>query len=268
MSPIRLASLVLVSLSAGLLLGCPGTETPPGGSAGTGGTGGTGGMGGLGGMGGDGGMTTSSSGTGGALPMCTDFGDVTQSDCNLLAQDCEGANETCRPNSLGTGTVCEGGGGVKGVGAKCTASFGECAAGLYCVFGYCTPVCCQSEPAFFCGSAKCSVRINYGSKRIWTCNFAPSCTLFDGKECDEDTECRLTVLEDELALCVPPSGKFAAEGEPCDAINDCGEAQRCDSVCRYSCLNMGWQDLELGKGGCPAGQTCTPDTPLYGVCRP
>lgn len=267
MSPIRLASVVLVSLSAGLLLGCPGTENenPSSGSAGTGGTGG---VGGTGGEGGTGGMTTSSSGTGGT-PMCTDYTDVEETDCKLLAQDCKGPNESCRPNGLGTGTVCEGGAGIKGVGAPCTVAIGECAVGLTCVFGYCSPICCRSQPESFCGSAQCNVYNRYGEKRIWLCNFAKSCTLFDGKECTDGYPCRLTVLEDELSLCVPMSATPAPEGGACKDLNDCGANQRCyNDICRYSCLNMGWQNLEPEAGGCPAGQTCTPETATYGVCVP
>ncbi|MDI1444955.1 hypothetical protein [Polyangium sp. 6x1] len=264
MSPIRLASLVVGLLSAGLLLGCPGTEAenPTSGSAGTGGVGGEGGAGGAGGM------ATSSSGTGGT-PTCTDYSDVEETECKLLAQDCQGPNESCRPNGAGTGTVCEGGAGIKGVGATCSSASGECGIGLHCVFGYCSPICCQNEPGPFCGSAKCNVHNDYGNKRLWLCNFAKSCTLFDGKECENGFPCRLTVLEDELSLCVPLSPTPAPEGGACSDLNDCGANQRCVSnMCRYSCLNMGWQGLEPDAGGCPMGQTCKPETPTYGVCSP
>lgn len=275
MSAIRLISSVLVSLSAGLLLGCPGTEAenPPSGSAGAGGVGGTGGMG---GMGGAGGMTTSSSGAGGT-PMCTDYGDVEETQCNLLAQDCDGPNESCRPNGLGTGTSCEPGGGIKGKGASCTSESGECAPGLYCVFGYCSPICCRNEPEPFCGSAQCSVFLPFGDKVIWTCNFAKTCTLFDGKECPENQQCRLSVPTQDLPLCAPTvsGGAPVPEGQPCNALNECGADQRCETVnnvksCRYTCLRDGWDNLLPGEGGCPMGQTCQalPETMTYGYCYP
>ncbi|MRG96919.1 hypothetical protein [Polyangium spumosum] len=278
MSPIRLLSLVLVSLSAGLFLGCPGTDgdNDPSGTAGTGGVGGAGGAGGaggVGGIGGAGGMTTSSTGAGGT-PTCTDYSDVPEVDCNLLAQDCEDPNASCRPSLDGTATVCEGGAGIKGVGAPCTqtpSGLGECGVGLYCVFGFCSPICCQSAPEQFCGSAQCNVYRSYGQSRLWLCNFAKSCTLFDGKECPDGHQCRLSIVNQDLSLCAPLAGAGVAEGEACDDLNDCGANQRCEAqICRYTCLVDGAQNLAPGSGGCPTGQTCNPlpGTTTYGFCSP
>jgi hypothetical protein len=172
------------------------------------------------------------------------------------------------PNPTGTGTNCQGGAGVKGKGASC-AFTSECAVGFVCVFSACSPICCPSEAASFCGNAGCNVSITVApGKSIWTCNLAKTCTLFEDG-CPEDEHCRMNDSQQELALCAPQVSPLADEGEPCTFINNCGANQVCrGGVCRYSCLKNGWQDKAPGEGGCPENRTCAPDSVTYGVCIP
>jgi len=272
MSLLRLSSLFLVTLSAGLLLGCPGSDgddaSSTGSPAGTGGAGGAGGAGGTGGTGGTGGVGGSGGGgTGGSLPTdCTDHTSVPENTCSMLKQDC-GNGDACRPNGAGTDTTCVSGAGVKGMGASCSDT-NECDVGLFCVFFVCAPICCPSRASEFCGSAGCNVRIPFGSSEVWTCNFAKTCTLFENT-CPSGQDCRMGDPSQELALCAPGSGNPASEGEPCGFLNDCGANQVCNGgVCRYSCSLADWQNKAPGEGGCPAQRTCNPSTPNYGICQP
>jgi hypothetical protein len=243
-------------------------ESPSGSSSSSSGTGGAGGGAGGGGIGGAGGGSSSSTGSGGP-PVCTDFGNVEQTICKLIDQDC-GNGDACRPNGSGTGTACVPGSGVKGRGADCTQT-NECAAGMFCIFNRCSPICCKSEPQYFCGSAPCSVRIAYGAKEIWTCNLSDTCQLFQST-CPEKYECHFDPNQ-QVATCATNSGAHLTDGQACEFVNDCGDDQICagpqgSGVCRFSCLNTGWEMLAAGEGGCPMGQVCKSQSPTIGVCAP
>jgi len=272
MSPLRFTSaLLFLALGAGFF-GCSlfgSSENASSSSTGEGGAGGSGGAGGKGGA-------SSSTGIGGSTPTdCTDHVDgVKETVCSLLKQDC-GNGETCRPNDLGTGTLCLPGAGVKGIGAPCLDdNINECESGLICVFGFCSPICCPSRAAEFCGSASCNVNTFPDSKkRVWACNFAKVCTLYAGNDCPPNQDCRLQNPADGLSLCAPPVFPVSEEGGVCEFLNNCGAAQVCNfegaaRACRYSCLVADWQTKDPGMGGCPMGQTCIVQGPKYGVCQP
>lgn len=244
-----------------------GGETPSSSDASSS-TGGVGGMAGAGGMGGEGGASSSSTGSGGP-PVCSDFGNVPETICKLIDQDC-GNGDACRPNGSGSGTACVPGSGVKGRGADCTET-NECAAGMFCIFNRCSPICCQSQDQYFCGSAPCSVRIQFGASEIWTCNLSDTCQLFQGT-CPEGYECHYDPNQ-QVATCATNSGAHLMEGQPCTFVNDCGDNQICagaqgSGMCRYSCLLSGWEMLTPGTGGCPMGQVCKSQSPTIGVCAP
>ncbi len=213
---------------------------------------------------GSGGMATTSSSSSSGTPIeCTNHTTLNETNCSLLKQDCKGLGEMCVPD--GEFTACVKETGVKGSGAACSGNK-ECAAGLACVFFVCAPFCCPADAQSYCGSAKCNVSINYGAKVAFTCNFSKTCTLF-GNDCPENQQCRLGDATQELALCAPRSDTPAAEGEPCEFLNDCGANQNCQGgACRYNCLNADWQSKQPGQGGCPMGQACSPISPTYGTC--
>lgn len=225
-----------------------------------GGSGGTGGAG-------AGGATTSSSGSGGAPIECTDHTTLDESKCSLIKQNCD-PGEVCIPN--GTATTCVYETGIKAIGASCSDNK-ECAAGLFCVFNTCAPICCPSQSAAFCGSAQCNVSIDFGTGTVRACNLSKACTLFEN-DCPENQQCRLGDPEQELSLCAPSNGSPVPEGGSCMFLNDCGANQICsDNVCRYSCSLADWQSKEPGQGGCPTmpvAQMCNPVSTNYGVCAP
>src|SRR5689334_9692266 len=133
MSPFRFASASLVLALGGAFVGCSlfgSEETQSSATSTSSGQGGAGAAGGAGGSGGSAGAS-SSTGVGGSLPVdCTDHTNIPETSCSLLKQDC-GNGETCRPNNLGTGTLCLPGAGVKSIGAPCAGeSDNECATGL------------------------------------------------------------------------------------------------------------------------------------------
>lgn len=203
--------------------------------------------------------------------MCTDYGNVPETSCSLIHQDC-GLGEACRPNAAGTGTNCEKGAGVKGPGADCTEN-NECAVGQYCVFNHCAPICCKDAASAFCGNAPCSVEITFGSKKLYTCNFAKSCTLF-ANDCPQEPfvyECHYDPGQ-QIATCATNSDAHVPEGGMCMFINDCGNNMVCmGNLCRNSCLLANWMSLEPGQGGCPAPQKCVayPNGGAdIGVCQP
>ena len=77
---------------------------------------------------------------------------------------------------------------------------------------------------------------------------------------------------DLFITCVPPSGNDAAEGESCEAINDCETMQQCsleESVCRFICF-LEENSQPPGFGGCLVGQRCEPAPDIgldgLGIC--
>jgi hypothetical protein len=217
------------------------------------------------GSGGSGGAMASSSSSSGAPVECSDHTSLNEFNCSLIEQNCN-PGEACVPN--GSGTTCIYETGIKGVGASCTETK-ECAAGLFCVFYACAPVCCPSQSAAFCGSAQCNVNINLGQGNVWACNLAKACTLF-GNDCPKNQQCRLGDPDQELSLCAPSSGTVSPEGGSCMFLNDCGANQICSlkDTCRYSCSLADWQSKAPGEGGCPPMQMCNPVSTNYGVCEP
>jgi hypothetical protein len=271
----RFAFLVLLLVPSAVLVACSSGGSPTD-LTGTSSVSGTGGAGGAGGAGGGGG------GAGGAeMITCDNFSTIPQSPCNILTQEGCDPGLTCLPLPSGANTDCFVGAGLKTGGSPCKVNE-ECQSGLLCVFSVCSPVCCafpedRNKEKVFCGNGgQCSVQVAFGpangGKYVMACAYGESCTLFGPHTCKAPSECHLQDAVKEHAVCIPPSDQVSDEGEPCTYLNSCHADQVCGNgnKCRYSCLPTGWKDLDPGKGGCPAGQTCLPyqDTQKFGVCSP
>jgi hypothetical protein len=217
--------------------------------------------------------TTTSTGAG----MCTDYGNIPVGDCDIFQQNCTG-NMTCAVFDDGMGgpiTHCGITAGLKNAGDVCNDPMGslmsECAKGLFCIGGFCSPACCHDN-GNPCGSADCVETDVDATHHFFSCSYAPACTLFTSNACAAGTDCH--PYDDTLAECYPPSTTPAGEGQPCMFVNDCGDMQICvgadpqSSVCRYAC-HFG-NNNQPGMGGCPTNQTCQglQDFTSIGVCSP
>lgn len=210
------------------------------------------------------------------------WGNVPNTKCDLIEQGCSDGL-TCYPNVVygNPGTSCTTiGNGLKVRGQPC-GDRTECATGLDCLMGFCTPFCCPQYQYEICGpGGLCNVNLQISSGyHVLICSYAAACTLWQD-DCGPDQGCQLTASDGSTNCTPPASGAFVGEGQPCDAKNDCGDSQACvgsgtQSVCRYLCklgdtpFDAGTQGGEPGKGGCPDGQTCKPmsDAPAWlGVC--
>lgn len=254
----RVEALVLALF---VLAGCP-TSADTEGAAGSGGALVGSGSGGAG-PGGAGSESSSSGGEGGAFVDCPkSVANFPLGECDLLNPDCP-IGKACSPVTTASGvtTKCVSWTGVKGVGASCKLHV-ECAAGLFCSLGYCSPPCCPPP-----GASACDCNVSQGgfgdpNAKVTMCNYMPACELFAPDACNghPGTQChRMSFNGELLSICVPPSDQQAppTEGNFCDFLNDCEEGQRCEAhVCRYSCLVDSSMSKEPGLGGCPAGQAC------------
>jgi len=228
---------------------------------------------GVGGAGGAGSVV--STGAGGQLTCSEEFTDIT-GDCDLLAQDCPNG-QWC--NVVSEKSVCVPiTGSLLKIGSECIQ--GECAAGLRCIGGLCTPFCCpaSNQP---CGDGTCDVNVSFGSSYAMMCSFNPGCTLFKG-DCPEGTDCHIGDAEAGLAVCDEPASSFVGEGEVCKYRNDCGESQLCNKngsdkngengICRHLCKISDWMNLKPAKGGCEAERSCKPVNAGsfmdLGICEP
>ena len=220
-----------------------------------------------------------------APQSCPDlsWGNVPSTKCDVIEQQC-GNGLTCYPNVIAgkPGTSCTFiGNGLKVRGQPCQDAT-ECAQGLVCVMGFCAPFCCPDLQYEICGAGGlCDINLQVSSAyRVLVCSYATPCTLWQGG-CPPGQAC-LPQGTDGSAACTPPaSTAFVGEGQPCEASNDCGDAQACvgttSPVCRYLCklgetpFDAGVQGGEPGKGGCPDGQSCqalSDSPPWLGVCSP
>mgnify|MGYP000883708835 CR=1 FL=1 len=222
------------------------------------------------------------------IPTCPpdSWGNVPNTQCQLIEQSCESKLLTCFPSVINgiAGTSCTAlGYGAKTRGAVCE-SHSECASGLACLAGNCTPFCCKEHQHEICGpGGQCSISLTLGPKYwVYVCGYSEPCTLWLN-DCPEQEACH-ALITDGTASCSPPSsGSFVAEGASCSARNDCGDSQACVSHegsgnrCRYLCKrgdspwDAGAPNAQPGKGGCPDGQSCqklneAPD--WLGVCVP
>lgn len=225
-----------------------------------------------------------------AASLCPEgsWGNVPDTKCHLIAQDCP-AGQTCTAvyvNGSAQTRCLSSNNGMKTRGDACGGD-SECAAGLKCIFGYCSPFCCKEAVYDICGpGGLCNV--NYpaddkGDYNVSICSYLKPCNLW-ANECPSDQGCHV-ISTDGSGACIPPAGsKFLAEGEKCVAGNDCGDNQICItpngsaiSTCRYLCAkgtpptDAGAPDAGPGDGGCPAGQSCLgiTDYPAWlGVCIP
>jgi len=213
------------------------------------------------------------------------WGTVPNTQCDMIAQDCESPLLTCYPNMQGgyPGTSCTYiGYGAKRRGSVCDRN-AECASGLVCLAGNCTTFCCPEYQYEICGpGGQCEISFSIGgSHSVLICGYSEPCTLW-ADDCPEGEACQ-PVTDDGSAACTPPSsGSFVGEGNQCSSRNDCGDSQRCvseqgDNVCRYYCKrgdspwDAGAPNAAPGEGGCPDGQICVylADAPTWlGVCRP
>jgi len=265
---LRSAPALLVCLAAATAA-CGDGAGGTGGSSSTGAGDGLGGTG-QGGSGGDPAATTAavasvvvssaaSSSTGVAPILCnSSYSTVIPSDeCDLLQQDCAPGRH-CTWKSAGGGkftTTCEERGGLKNLGAECAID-AECEAGLFCIFGVCTPVCCPQtdEP---CAGGNCNLNLSLDTNDvIRVCTYSKQCTPLTAEACPEDTGCHFE--EPQVATCIPGSGEDVPEGGTCVALNDCANMQQCspeEDVCRFICL-LEQNSQPPGFGGCLQGQTC------------
>jgi hypothetical protein len=214
------------------------------------------------------------------------WGTVPNTQCGIIDQDCDNPLLTCYPSLFGgsPGTSCTFiGYGAKTRGAICESN-AECATGLVCLAGNCTPFCCKEFQYEICGpGGQCNINFNIGSGyHVLICGYSEPCTLW-AHDCPKDEACH-PVSSDGSAACSPPaSGSFVGEGNPCSARNDCGDSQGCIShagapnVCRFHCklgvspYDAGAPNAGPGDGGCPVGQSCEEfgDGPDWlGVCLP
>ena len=185
------------------------------------------------------------------------WGTVPNTQCDLIAQDCESPLLTCYPNLQGgsPGTSCTYiGYGAKSRGAVCDDNT-ECATGLVCLAGNCTPFCCPEYQYEICGpGGRCSINFTIGGGHsVMICGYAEPCTLW-AHDCPTGEGCQ-PVTDDGSAACSPPaSGAFVGEGNPCSSRNDCGDSQGCvsqngESICRYYC-KRGTSPWDAGAPQC------------------
>ena len=223
-----------------------------------------------------------------AAGLCPEgsWGTVPDTLCHVIAQDCP-LGQTCMPSTLsGTpGTKCASlNNGMKTRAEACTGDK-ECAAGLKCVFGFCSPYCCKEAQFEICGpGGLCMVNQTVGGNGAYyvtMCSYLKPCTLWK-QECPTGQGCHV-ISTDGSGACVPPPGpSFLPEGATCEYANDCGDNQICitanqatTSQCRYLCNRGGGPidtgDAGPGLGACPDGQKCLgiTDYPSWlGVCIP
>lgn len=201
--------------------------------------------------------TTVGVGGAGANTSFTCFGgytDIPTGTCDLLNQNCP-AGYGCEAVQGGSGftTECVVNGGLKGPGDACVNE-SSCRAGLYCVQGKCSSVCCPvtNEP---CGvGGLCILNVNFGPHSAELCFYPESCALF-AAACGAGEKC-YPLMDDGNSVCAQANEPTAGEGETCSAINDCDDSMLCDGgTCRWACFLDG-DGLAPGAGGCPAGQTC------------
>ena len=228
--------------------------------------------------------TVSSSGSGGDKPTIVcgkSYSNIKAGPCDLLQQGCP-AGESCTPIAVGNGysTKCTPADGLKGIKKSCAVD-SECQAGLFCIFGFCTPVCCpdNNEP---CGSGICDVSVLQAnnSSFFMACSFLQQCTLLTKDACPKGSECHLQDTKTGLAACIPHSANTPVdEGGQCTYLNDCKDMQTCfasnqdpQGVCRWYCHLSEKNNSPPGLGGCPKGETCQafPDFGVadLGVCLP
>ena len=291
-----------VTLALGAVVGCKGKGNT-GGAGGTGGTTGTSPTTSSTGTGSTtgsmttattGSMTTATTGTttgtmsstsSGPI-MCTGMAsNIPKGTCDLLNQDCTG-NGTCAPFMAAMGgstTDCTPSSGLKPAGAACTTE-ADCQKGLLCIGNICSAVCCPdttgpgaNKP---CGSGSCNTKVTLTGTTdfLYVCSYAPACTPFASNACMQGLNCIFD--SPGLMTCNSPSPNPVGEGQPCMAINDCGNMEGCFApqgsmafVCRYLCDTSKPAGTAAGKGGCPTGQTCTADSALnlgatIGICGP
>lgn len=218
--------------------------------------------------------TAVTSSTGGPLTCAMPYTNVPEGgECNLLAQDC-GPAKTCvidiDAQAMTATTVCTDTNGFKPRGAACGTN-SECQAGLICI-EKCTPICCPADDQP-CGGGECNINVTFNNSMFtaMVCAYNDACQLFMPMSCPMGEECHPA---DGIASCSSPSPNPVAEGEICEALNDCGDMQACigqdaEYRCRYACM-MGSMAAP-GLGGCPANQTCQPvdfGLPDVGACTP
>jgi hypothetical protein len=215
-----------------------------------------------------------------------------------------GATTSCQPNQssehLPAGSAC------------CPSSNNPCKSGLTCVGsscvgdaggGQCTPACCPGDAGAIqanCGSSPvgyigtCNLTDTDGAVLYSTCIYASSCTVF-AQPCGDTYACTVQ-NKSGTSKCVQiydpdggPNGLPA--GAPCSSGNSCEQGTQCISfiapdggpgpyTCTYLCyisggsppFDAGIITTKPGAGGCPSGQTCSPDTmnlPAWlGLCGP
>jgi len=250
---------------------------------------------------GGGGSSTTSTGTGGASSGTTTTttttsggGQVsltcTEEVTNVSTDECDPLNPLtscdagfwCDVSPSGASCVSVQGKGVFGPGQPCGANT-ECAPGLACQMGKCSPVCCRptNEPCT-ADSGECNIEVNLGGDSwVRRCSYLPSCVLLQNT-CDPNSgyECHIQNPAACEAVCAPPSSSPSPEGGSCAHLNDCGESQICnsnggdDGICRQLCDVNTWETAEVPLGGCPPERSCEPintgcaEWGHLGICMP
>jgi hypothetical protein len=201
-------------------------------------------------------------------------GSLPLGECDPYLQDCpEPAVCKVTASNEGFTTLCVAPVGGDKLGEDCIA--GSCENHLSCIWGKCSVPCCPEDNAP-CEAAggMCTLTTPVGPYTVRVCSFLEACDLFTPGSCPGDSHCHLQANSYGDARCIPPANSAVrAEGEPCDYVNHCGDAQGCDTgTCRYYCELVGHEALAPGAGGCPEGQRCVTNTDYeslgYGVCIP
>jgi len=201
-----------------------------------------------------------------AAAVCPEgsWGTVPDTNCHVIAQDCP-LGQTCMPATTSgePGTKCASlNNGLKTRADPCSMDK-ECAAGLKCVFGYCSPYCCKEAQFAICGpGGLCNVNQSVGGTGTYyvtMCSYLEPCVVWK-QQCPTGKACHV-ISNDGSGACVPPpGGTFNPEGSACQFANDCGDNQICLSTCKYLCNRGGGPvdtpDAGPGTGACPSGQTC------------
>jgi hypothetical protein len=221
-------------------------------------------------------VTSTTTGGGQMLSCLGGYTDIAKGTCDLLSQDCP-YGMGCVPQYISGQwtTGCAPHPGAKGKGDPCLTNE-SCEAGLFCVFGRCSPICCPAteEPCAEDGGLCGYVQQGFGNRFASVCTYLESCDLFTA-DCVAGEHC-YPLVEEANSFCVPTSlDNTRGEGESCTALNDCDDSMLCNgnpAVCRWACYLEASGSPLPGAGGCPAGQTCTltgtnpPDN--IGVCLP
>ena len=166
----------------------------------------------------------------------------------------------------------------------CPGNANPCLPGLSCVgdpcvdggpiSGRCTPACCEGDHAS-CGQSdpegiggQCDLTLFVESTEVHrVCSYRERCKPFGVEPCKQNQTC---IVEDKVGTAGCIASNNIQNRQPCKFANDCADGFICvgpedAGVCRMFCLtpnslppfDASAATGEPGRGGCPAGETCT-----------